>query len=300
MFIYAALNVNIAQKFRQSYTSSQLQAPSDASVVSHGVYPGFAAAARAPYPKPEPPSAADDVDPMQMEQRSTRSLWNGIQISLEILSRRTAEVVPQGDRSHILHHQKRVFEEMPKFAKAAAPTAGVPGQNPFPGPLTPFPGLPRPLPGSMLAAGTGSFPWAVAAQQAPVRPPQLPPPPRPMAQLQRHAGLPGLPGMPWTLPSLAPPGQPAHAQAAAKPAGLKVETKVEMKAEAAAPVAALSSSQPRLGFGSTVTSSGPAGARPPLPPPSQQAMQAAALSFAKMQGPAGEAALKAFFQSESH
>lgn len=262
----------------------------------HGLYPGFTAPARPSYLKPEPATAADDVDPMQLEQRSTRSLWNGIQISLEILSRRTAEVVPPGDRSHILHHQKRAFEEMPKFAKAAAPAAGNPGPNtPFPGLQNPFPGLPRPLPGSVLAAGAGSFPWGNASQQAPVRPPQLPTLPRPMPQLQRPVGLPGLSGTPWTLPDLATPGQPALTQASAKPAGLKVE----VKADTAIPASSLTSAQSRLGFGSTVTSSGPAGSRPPLPPPSQQAMQAAAMTFAKMQGPAGEAALKAFFQSES-
>ena len=151
------------------------------------------------------------------------------------------------------------------------------------------------------------FPWGNAAvQQVPVRPPQFSlPPPRPT----------GFRGLPLTLPvQLGQLGFGSNTVASRGPSWLPV-----LKADA----------QPQLGFGmNTGTSSGPTGSQPPPPPFSQQAMQAAALSFVKMYGsvrplpgiastlPApeaqprlgfssnagtssGEATIKAFFQSES-
>ena len=117
-------------------------------------------AGRAPNPAATA-TAADDVDPMLLEERSTRNLWCGIQSRVEILARRLPrEVVPPEDRSHVRYHHKRTFEELSKFSKAAAP-----GQQHL------YPGLPRPLPGSML--DPSSFPLGKRASytNSPLMPP---------------------------------------------------------------------------------------------------------------------------------
>ena len=123
-----------------------------------------------------------------------RDMWKRIQIELEILSRRNSmgECIPPKDLSNVMHHQKRVLEEM---KRVMIPAVLVEQQHLFPPPRAPPP--PRALsagPSSFLRQVGGGPGLALAKDSmafsgsASSRPPYMPPvfSPQQMQQLQQQ------------------------------------------------------------------------------------------------------------------
>ena len=217
---------------------------------------------RAPNPRPAA-TAADDVDPMLLEERSTRNLWCGIQSRVEILARRLPrEVVPPEDRSHVRYHHKRTFEELSKFSKAAAP-----GQQHL------YPGLPRPLPGSML--DPSSFPLGKRASytNSPLMPPTD-------TSFVRHDGALLYPGFtavaraPYPthqLPAVA--GDPTQQRLVWNGIQAALESLKERQAAALERQAALESLKERMHAKVSASTAPPAIIKPELPPPADEGIK---------------------------